>query len=102
MNCDICENETATFIVGNAETGEQHFMGPGCFARFGLEYAKKALPAEEIAAQLGPMLVSSPEAPSQEAKRGGRGRRKPASVVSTQEGEGPPAEPAEGDAREAK
>ena len=76
--CDMCEQEEAAFIVGDVSTGDQKFLGPGCFARFGLEFAKNVLPGEEVAAQLGPMFVAdmiAPEAAPPEAPKRAKGKK---------------------------
>lgn len=83
--CDVCEIETVAFIVGNAETGDQQFLGPACFARMGLEFAKALLPAEEIAAALGPLFVNPAETPPSEAvePRSGSKRKRAATEPQT-------------------
>jgi hypothetical protein len=87
--CDICQSEEAAFLVGNLADASQQFLGPGCFARAGLDFAKSVLPPEEIAEQLGPMFVSPGPAPAEEGRprKGGR-KSKPAEAESE-----PPAEP---------
>lgn len=69
MLCQICEAEDAAFTVIPVGEGDPQILGPACFARSGLEFAKAALPAEEIAAVLGPMLVGpAAESPQPKAK----------------------------------
>jgi len=59
MLCDGCEAEEAAFtLIPTGADGLPESIGPGCFARRGLALAKLILPAEEIAAELGPMFVS--------------------------------------------
>ena len=55
--CDICGQQPQAIQLGNMETGEQQFICVGCAARWGLDFAKAVLPAEEIANTLGPMFV---------------------------------------------
>lgn len=57
MNCELCEaNPAAVTIIPTGE-GMPQSVCPACMARMGLELAKRELPAEEIAATLGPMFV---------------------------------------------
>lgn len=80
--CDICGENPQVMQIGNMETGEQKFVCTGCFARFGLDFARAVLPAEEIAQVLGPMFVQPSEAdhrgledpPAPPARRKGRAR----------------------------
>jgi hypothetical protein len=66
-------------MVGNTETGDQVAFCVPCYARQGLESAKAVLPAEEIAAALGPMFVQQPaEAASTSQDAPGRPKRKKA------------------------
>jgi hypothetical protein len=58
MRCEVCEAEEAAFTIIPTGEGLPQSLGPGCFARSGLELAKAILPAEEIAATLGPLFVS--------------------------------------------
>ena len=58
-NCDICEANQASVILGMIETGEQQFLCPPCFGRLSLDFAKSLLTPEEIAEQLGPMFVNT-------------------------------------------
>lgn len=100
MNCDVCELEEVTFIVGNAQTGDQQMLGPACFARMALEIAKAILPAEEIASTLGPLFVKPAETPSPEAQKAPGGRKRKAATeeppAPPRPSEGPPAEHAAG------
>ena len=75
--------------IGNMETGQQLFVCPGCFARFGLDFAKSALGAEEVAAVLGPMFVApaSPAAQSAEIGRTSKRARKSKAAAKSPEGE---------------
>jgi len=57
MQCKICDEEEAIFTVIPVGEGLPQILGPVCFARAGLDLAKSILPAEEIAAILGPMFV---------------------------------------------
>lgn len=57
MLCSICEAEEAAFTIIPTGEGLPESLGPICFARSGLEVAKASLPAEEIAALLGPLFV---------------------------------------------
>lgn len=56
--CDICGENPQQIQLGNMETGEQKFICAPCAARWGLDFAKGILPAEEIAQVLGPMFVA--------------------------------------------
>ena len=56
--CDICGQEPQAMQIGDMTSGDQKFVCVGCFARFGLDFAKAVLPAEEVAAVLGPMFVT--------------------------------------------
>ena len=97
QDCDGCDGaEPTAFIIGNAETGDQQFLGYGCFARMGLEFAKVILPAEEIAERLGPMFVRGAEKPAEAAKRvkGGKVPEKPSEAPPSTSG------PAEGTSEE--
>jgi len=58
MLCEVCEAEEAAFTIIPTGDGMPQSLGPGCFARSGLELAKAILPAEEIAATLGPLFVT--------------------------------------------
>ena len=93
MNCQLCDEEPAAFTIIPAGQGDPQILGAACFARAGLELAKAILPAEEIAAQLGPMFVHSPqeaEAELGKARRKG-GKSKPAPAVGAEPG--PPGDP---------
>jgi hypothetical protein len=57
MLCEVCNEEEATVTLIPVGEGMPQSIGAACFARFGLEAAKANLPAEEIAASLGPMFV---------------------------------------------
>lgn len=83
MNCEGCNEEEAVFTLIPVGEGLPESIGVACFARRGLELAKRVLPAEEIAQQLGPMFVG-PATPAAQVK--GSKRRKQ---------EEPPAETAE-------
>lgn len=57
MLCTACEvNEASVTMIPTGEGDVQSVCSP-CMARMGLELAKLTLPAEEIAAILGPMFV---------------------------------------------
>ena len=58
MNCEVCNEEEASVTLIPVGEGMPQSIGPACFARFGLEAAKATLPAEEIAATLGPIFIS--------------------------------------------
>lgn len=61
-------------MVGNMLNGEQQALGPGCFARMGLEFAKSLLDPIELAERLGPLFVQGGnDAPA--GKSGGKKRR---------------------------
>lgn len=92
MICDICAEEEALFMVGNMQTGDQVAFGPACFARQGLEAAKALLPAEEIAAQLGPMFVQMPGDDAEAPAEGRKGKRRPPAQAEPAE----PSQPAPG------
>lgn len=100
MECDVCQENPAAFILGNTETGEQVTFCAPDFARWSVDFAKRILAPEELAGLIGPLLVDSPSVPSQGTKRGGRGRREAAPRPSQGEPEDPPATPVEGEAAE--
>ncbi len=58
MLCEVCNEEEAAFTIIPVGEGMPQSLGPACFARAGLEVAKQILPAEEIAATIGPMFVT--------------------------------------------
>jgi hypothetical protein len=59
MKCEVCEAEEAAFtIIPTGPEGFPQSIGPACFARMGLEFAKTLLPAEEVATTLGPLFVT--------------------------------------------
>lgn len=58
MLCEVCDAEEAAFTIIPTGDGLPQTLGPGCFARAGLELAKQILPPEEIAQTLGPMFVT--------------------------------------------
>jgi hypothetical protein len=72
MNCQICDAEEATLNLVPTGEGMPQFVGPACFARMGLALAKEILPAEEIAATLGPLFVTPAR---KEALKGGKKSR---------------------------
>ena len=87
--CDGCQAEPVAFIVGNAESGAQQFLGPACFARFGLDFAKLLLPAEEIANILGPMFVEGSTDPATAAQAPKRQKGKAKAAKSQDAPSGP-------------
>lgn len=95
MHCEVCEAEEAAFTIIPVAEGMPQSLGPACFARAGLEIAKAVLPAEEIAATLGPMFVTPArqEALAKDSKR--RGRKAPAEAADQEPETGPAAGPAE-------
>ena len=58
MICEVCNEEEAVFTMIPTGEGLPESIGAACLARRGLELAKAILPAEEIAATLGPMFVT--------------------------------------------
>ena len=103
--CDICGEQPQSMQIGNMQSGEQQFVCAGCFARFGLDFAKAILPPEEIAAIVGPMFVDpAREDLHEEAKSQRRARKSKAATEPEQPAENPPgpAEPGgvDGDSRE--
>lgn len=58
MLCEICAAEEAAFTIIPVAEGMPQTLGPACYARSGLEFAKAVLPPEEIAQTLGPMFVT--------------------------------------------
>jgi hypothetical protein len=85
MICEICNEEDAAFTMIPTGEGLPESIGVACLARRGLELAKMILPAEEIAATLGPMFVQPPqEAPSTAQDAPGRRKRQKASKESRQ------------------
>lgn len=58
MICEVCNEEEAVFTMIPTGEGLPESIGVLCLARRGLEVAKAYLPAEEIAATLGPMFVT--------------------------------------------
>jgi hypothetical protein len=92
MNCEVCDLEEFAFTVTPAGEGAPRFLGPACFARFGLELAREILPAEEIAATLGPMFVTPAREDLHEgAEKVRKGRKSKAAPEAVE-----PEEPAEG------
>lgn len=87
--CDICGEQPQAMQIGNMATGEQQFVCAGCFARFGLDFAKSILAPEEIAAVIGPMFVDpAREDLHDEAKAQRKGRKSKAAPEATEaEGE---------------
>jgi hypothetical protein len=76
MNCDICGQLPQAYIISDMSNGEQKFLCAGCFARFGVDFAKAILPPEEIAEQLGPMFVTPGRQQAlAKAPKSGRGRK---------------------------
>jgi hypothetical protein len=70
MLCEICDQEEAAFSLIPTGEGMPQILGPACLARFALELAKQILPAEEIAAVLGPMFVRPATEAEQSAEIG--------------------------------
>ena len=98
MQCELCEvNEAAVTIIPTGE-GMPMSVCPACMARQSLELAKRELPAEEIAAILGPMFVTpAREDLHQEAatERAKRPRKSKAKAEAPQgEADGAPEAPA--------
>jgi hypothetical protein len=89
VNCEVCDQEEFAFTVTPAGEGAPRFLGPACFARFGLELAKSILPAEEIAATLGPMFVTPAREDLHEDAAKVRKGRKSKAAAETVESEGP-------------
>lgn len=59
MICQTCGlNEAAVTIIPTGAEGLPQTVCSACMAQMGLELAKVVLPAEEIAAILGPMFVT--------------------------------------------
>ena len=79
MRCEICEAEDAAFTILPFGEGLPQSLGPACLARIGLQLAKEILPAEEIAATLGPMFVTPAraEAIAKDSKRAKREESEP-------------------------
>src|SRR5260370_17105767 len=76
MNCDICGQLPQAYIISDMSNGEQKFLCAGCFARFGVDFAKAILPPEEIAEQLGPMFVTPGRQQAlAKAPKSGKGRK---------------------------
>lgn len=98
MRCEVCEAEEAAFTIIPTGDGLPQSLGPACFARSGLELAKAILPAEEIAATLGPLFVTPArtEALAKAPKRGKREEPTPEAEAAKAEEptEGPTEEPA--------
>jgi hypothetical protein len=91
MNCDICGERPQAFIISDMSNGEQKFLCPGCFARFGVDFAKAILPPEEIAEQLGPMFVTpGRQAALAKAPKSGKGRKAKANAEAEPEPEPQP------------
>lgn len=103
--CDICGEQPQAMQIGNMQTGEQQFVCTGCFARFGLDFAKAILPAEEIAAIVGPMFVDPAREDLHEgASKARKARKSKLATEPERPAENPPS-PAEqsrmdGDSRE--
>ena len=97
MLCEVCEAEEAAFtIIPTGPDGFPQSLGPGCFARAGLQLAKDLLPAEEVAATLGPLFVSPSRAEAL-AKSSKRTKPEPPPVETE---EAKPAGPTEGPTEE--
>lgn len=90
MRCEVCEAEEAAFTIIPTAEGMPQSLGPACFARSGLELAKAILPAEEIAATLGPLFVTPARA---EAIGRGSKRRKAEEPEAEPEAKAEPAPP---------
>jgi hypothetical protein len=88
MNCELCEEEEALFTIIPIGEGMPQSLGAACFARAGLEFAKAALPAEEIASVLGPMFVQPNTSPELKAahKATIKGRKSKAKEPDAPEG----------------
>lgn len=56
--CDICETEEQKVAFGLLDSGDWKYLCPGCWMRASLDLIKEIMPAEEIAAVLGPMFVT--------------------------------------------
>jgi hypothetical protein len=87
MLCEVCNEEEATVTLIPVGEGMPQSIGAACFARFGLEAAKASLPAEEIAAVLGPMFVQparpEPEPKAAKSKRPAKAEAAPEPVEAT-------------------
>lgn len=81
--------------IGDMSTGDQKFVCVGCFARFGLDFAKAVLPPEEIAAQVGPMFVNPAREDLHEGAAKVRKGRKSKAAPETKADEGEAGGPAE-------
>ena len=97
MICEMCEvNQASVTIIPTGE-GLPQSVCSTCMARMGLELAKQLIPAEEIAATLGPMFVSpAREDLHEDAAKVRKGRKSKAAPEATApEGEtgGPVEEP---------
>ena len=95
MNCELCEEEEALFTIIPIGEGMPQSLGPACFARAGLEFAKAALPAEEIASVLGPMFVQPAATLEMGAAGAEIGKRPRKSKAKREAPEGPAGGPAE-------
>jgi hypothetical protein len=78
--CQVCESEEAMFTVIPTGEGMPEVLGPACFARAGLDFAKQILPPEEIAQALGPMFVQ----PAQEAAPPKAKKRRPGETIQAE------------------
>lgn len=99
MKCEICnENEAAWTLIPTGE-GLPQSLCDSCLAIRGIVWSKENLPAEDIAAMLGPMFVAPAredlheEAKAEVAKRGRKSKAK-AETVEGQTGGAPEAPPA--------
>lgn len=79
MLCQICNEEEAAYTIIPTGEGLPQTLGVTCIARWVLEGIKDVLPAQEIAAALGPMFVGPAAAsreldstPKRSAKKGKR------------------------------
>ena len=95
--CDICGELPQAMQIGNMNTGEQQFVCVPCFCRFGLDLAKQILPAEEIAAQIGPVFVNPAREDLHEGAAQVRKGRKDKAKPERPPAEPPAAEPASGE-----
>lgn len=94
MLCEVCNEEEAAFTMIPTGEGLPESIGPVCLARRGLELAKVILPAEEIAATLGPMFVTPAREDLHEdaaKQRKGRKSKAPADAPAAEGEAGGPA-----------
>jgi hypothetical protein len=89
MLCEVCEQEEAVFTIIPTGEGMPQSLGPACFARSGLEFAKAVLPAEEIASVLGPMFVQPAQAPASRPAAAPKRRKSKDALSEPNEAQGP-------------